>query len=104
MRAGRAVASAQRDVERGTRPLCNGVVHRGDIFVSAHVNSQASEGGNPYSRLCTHHAWTAIDVSQEGIGELPGKHGQTIVDLERASSVSLGRLLDRHQAGHPRGA
>ena len=34
---------AQRSVERGTGPSCSGAMHRGDWFVSATVDSQASE-------------------------------------------------------------
>jgi hypothetical protein len=33
--AGRIAVGAQRDVERGTGPLCGGAAHRGSGFVSA---------------------------------------------------------------------
>ena len=36
-------------------------------------------------------------------GELPGDRGETIENVERPTAVSLGRLLDRHEAGHRRG-
>jgi adenine-specific DNA-methyltransferase len=43
-RAGRTAVGAQRDVGRGTRPLCGGAAHRGSWFVSATGDFGVNEG------------------------------------------------------------
>ena len=41
--AGRTAVGAQRDVERGTKPLCGGATHRGSCVVSATENCRLTE-------------------------------------------------------------
>ena len=63
--------SAQRDVDRGTRPLRVGAAHRGDWFVSATEDRGVTEAARLARAYDPAMPGTGIDVSQQGVREIP---------------------------------